>query len=72
MTETIERPKLRDVVADRLKTFILEGDLKPGDRLPTEAELATRFGVSRPSLREAIKSLEFLGIVEARRGRGAD
>ena len=37
MTETIERPKLRDVVADRLKTFILEGDLKPGDRLPTEA-----------------------------------
>lgn len=66
----IERSKLRDVVADRLKTFILEGNLKSGDRLPTEAELATRFGVSRPSLREATKSLEFLGIVEARPGRG--
>jgi GntR family transcriptional regulator, transcriptional repressor for pyruvate dehydrogenase complex len=70
MTETIERSKLRDVVADRLKRFILEGGLNPGDRLPTEAELATRFGISRSSLREATKSLEFLGIVEARPGRG--
>ncbi|MEI8384207.1 MAG: GntR family transcriptional regulator, partial [Planctomycetota bacterium] len=70
MMETIERSKLRDVVADRLKTFILDGNLKSGDRLPTEAELAARFGVSRPSLREATKSLEFLGIVEARPGRG--
>lgn len=70
MVGTIERSKLRDVVADRLKTFIVEGNLKSGDRLPTEAELATRFGVSRLSLREATKSLEFLGIVEARPGRG--
>jgi DNA-binding FadR family transcriptional regulator len=70
MVETIERFKLRDVVADRLKTFIMEGNLKSGDRLPTEAELATKFGVSRLSLREATKSLEFLGIVEAKPGRG--
>ena len=70
MVETIERSKLRDVVADRLKTFIMEGNLKSGDRLPTEAELATKFGVSRLSLREATKSLEFLGIVEAKPGRG--
>lgn len=70
MVETIDKPKLRDVVADRLKAFIIEGDLKPGDKLPKEAELAIRFGVSRLSLREATKSLEFLGIVEARPGRG--
>jgi GntR family transcriptional repressor for pyruvate dehydrogenase complex len=70
MVEIIERSKLRDVVADRLKTFIIEGNLKSGDRLPTETELATKFGVSRLSLREATKSLEFLGIVEARPGRG--
>jgi GntR family transcriptional repressor for pyruvate dehydrogenase complex len=70
MVETIERSKLCDIVADRLKTFIIEGDLKSGDRLPTEAELATKFGVSRLSLREATKSLEFLGIVDARPGRG--
>ncbi len=70
MVETIERSKLRDVVADRLKTFIMEGGLKSGDRLPTEADLAAMFGVSRLSLREATKSLEFLGIVEAKPGRG--
>lgn len=70
MLETVERSKLREVVADRLKEFISEGNLKPGDRLPTEAELASRFGVSRLSLREATKSLEFLGILDAKPGRG--
>ena len=70
MVETIERSKLRDVVANRLKNFILEGNLSSGDRLPTETELAAKFGVSRLSLREATKSLEFLGIVEAKPGRG--
>lgn len=70
MVEMIERSKLCEVVADRLKSFIVERDLRPGDRLPTEAELAARFGVSRLSLREATKSLEFLGILEARPGRG--
>ena len=70
MVEAAPRSKLRHVVADRLKAFIVEGNLKSGDRLPTETELATKFGVSRLSLREATKSLEFLGIVEARPGRG--
>ncbi|MDG3008250.1 FadR/GntR family transcriptional regulator [Paludisphaera mucosa] len=67
---TAPRIKLRDVVAGRLKSYIVDGDLRPGDRLPTEADLAKRFGVSRLSLREATKSLEFLGILEARPGRG--
>lgn len=70
MVEAASRSKLRHVVADQLKAFIVEGNLKSGDRLPTETELATKFGVSRLSLREATKSLEFLGIVEARPGRG--
>ena len=70
MPETAERSKLRDVVAERLKTLIVSQQLQPGDRLPTENELATMFGVSRLSLREATKSLEFLGIVESRPGRG--
>ena len=70
MVETIERSKLRDVVADRLKNFIVDGNLSSGDRLPTESALAEKFGVSRLSLREATKSLEFLGIVEAKPGRG--
>jgi DNA-binding FadR family transcriptional regulator len=66
----IERSKIRDVVASRLKELIAEGNLQPGDRLPTETELAARFGVNRLSLREATKALEFLGIVEAKPGRG--
>ena len=70
MVSTNERAKLRDIVADRLKALICKEKLRPGDRLPTETELAERFGVSRLSLREATKSLEFLGIVEAKPGRG--
>lgn len=70
MLKTIERAKLRDVVTNQLKSFIREEKLAPGDRLPTESELAERFGVSRLSLREATKTLEFLGIIEARPGRG--
>lgn len=70
MLGTLPRRKIRDVVAERLKSYIVSEDLSPGDRLPTETELAESFGVSRLSLREATKSLEFLGIVEARTGVG--
>ncbi len=70
MLATIDRPKKRDLVATRIQALIARKKLKPGDRLPTETALAAQFGVSRLSLREATKALEFLGIVEARPGRG--
>lgn len=70
MPETIERRKLSDVVADRIKQYIIDHGLKPGDRLPTEQELADRFGVSRVSTREATKALGFLGIIDAAPRRG--
>ena len=70
MLETLPRRKIRDVVADRLKSYIQSENLVPGDRLPTETELAAMFGVSRLSLREATKALEFLGILESRTGVG--
>ena len=70
MVKIVRRDKLRDIVATRIKTYIVAANLQSGDRLPTETELATEFGVSRLSLREATKALEFLGIVEARPGRG--
>ncbi len=70
MLKTVKKSKIRDVVASRLKTYIRDENLRPGDRLPTETELAAQFGVNRLSLREATKALEFLGIVEATPGRG--
>src|SRR5438128_2687072 len=70
MLDLVERRKLSDVVVDRIKDYIATNDLKPGDRLPTEHALAERFGVSRVSLREATKALGFLGILEAKPGRG--
>jgi DNA-binding FadR family transcriptional regulator len=70
MLETVKRDKIRDVVATRLRTYIADEKLKPGDRLPTEGELASQFGVNRLTIREATKALEYLGIVEAKPGRG--
>lgn len=62
--------KISDVITHQIESLILEGGLKPGDRLPPERELAARFEVSRPSLREAIRKLETRGLVETRRGGG--
>jgi len=70
MLDLVERRNLSDVVVERIKDYIAANDLKPGDRLPTEHDLAQRFGVSRVSLREATKALGFLGILEAKPGRG--
>lgn len=68
--QTLRRPKVRDQVAGQIQQFIVEQKLGPGDRLPTETQLAETFGISRLSLREATKSLEFLGIVESKAGVG--
>lgn len=70
MLDTLPRRKIRDVVVDRLKSYIVNEKLVPGDRLPTETALAEKFGVSRLSLREATKALEFLGIVASKTGVG--
>lgn len=68
--QSLPRPKIRDVVVERLKSFIIAEGLQPGDRLPTETLLAERFGVSRLSLREATKSLELLGVLTSKAGVG--
>ena len=59
-----------ELVAERIKRQILERKLKPGDRLPSQAELAAEFDVSRASIREAIQSLSGLGLIEVRPGHG--
>jgi DNA-binding FadR family transcriptional regulator len=53
-----------------MKSYIVENRLKPGDPVPSEAELAEQLGVGRNSVREAVKSLEVLGILESRVGSG--
>lgn len=70
MSQVLERRNLSDQVADRIKEFIIEHGLKPGDRLPTEHDLADRFGVSRISIREATKALAFIGILDSAPRRG--
>ena len=62
--------RLADTVAAELEKRILEGSLKPGDRLPAERILALELGVSRPSLREAIQKLVSKGLLTTRHGGG--
>jgi DNA-binding FadR family transcriptional regulator len=66
----LERPLFYRVVQDSLKNYILENNLKPGDPLPAETELARQLGISRNSLRESAKALESVGILETRQGSG--
>ncbi len=63
-------PRISDAVASSLERRILEGSLKPGERLPPERELSLELGVSRPSLREAIQKLASKGMVQSRQGGG--
>lgn len=62
--------KLYSWVFRQIRAYILQNNLQPGDLLPTEQSLADRLGVSRNVLREAIKSMELLGMVSAQPGRG--
>ncbi|MCH1926151.1 pyruvate dehydrogenase complex transcriptional repressor PdhR [Shewanella sp. C32] len=66
----ISQPKISDVIMENLEQMILEGSLKPGQKLPPERELALQFEVSRPSLREAIQKLEAKGLLLRRQGGG--
>ena len=70
MPNKVQVPRISDAVASTLERRILEGSLKPGDRLPAERELALELGVSRPSLREAIQKLASKGLLQSRQGGG--
>lgn len=64
----VNKSSLSKQVADQLQEAILEGSLKADDRLPTEDELAKRFQVSRPTIREALKRLAAKNLIRSRRG----
>lgn len=64
----VRSPKTAELVARTLRQMVVDGTLKDGDFLPNEPELMTHFGVSRPTLREAVRVLESERLVEVRRG----
>jgi GntR family transcriptional repressor for pyruvate dehydrogenase complex len=68
--ESIKLGKVSDAVVNQIEQLILDGVLKPGDKLPSERDLAQELEVSRPSLREALLKLEAKGLLQARRGGG--
>jgi DNA-binding FadR family transcriptional regulator len=67
----IRRRKLCDEIAERLMARIRDGELAPGEPLPSERELMDLYGVGRPSVREALQALEHAGIVEISHGERA-
>ncbi|MCD6570269.1 MAG: FadR family transcriptional regulator [Deltaproteobacteria bacterium] len=67
---TFEREIISEKIVARILTLIKERQLRPGDRLPPERELAQMMGVSRPSLREALRALQIMNIIENRQGSG--
>ena len=70
MYAPIQSVKVFERVAEQIEKRILDGELRVGDRLPTERELAEQFQVSRTAVREAMKILAQKGLVDMRPGRG--
>ena len=62
---------MSEMLVEQLLGFVTAGRLRAGDKLPSERELAERFAVSRPTVREALRSLSVLGVIEIRHGGGA-
>jgi GntR family transcriptional repressor for pyruvate dehydrogenase complex len=67
----IRTSKISDEVYKQLVSLISSGQLKPGEKLPSEREMASEFGISRQSIREALYRAEIVGLVEVRQGEGS-
>ena len=70
LVQPVRRDRLYQGIVQQIEGLLERGELKPGDQLPPERQLAEQFQVSRASVREALRSLELLGIVETRAGGG--
>jgi len=66
----VQSSRLYEQIVEQIEESVQRGDLKPGDQLPAERELAEQFGVSRTAVREAVKALREKGLVEAYPGKG--
>ena len=70
LIQPIRKARVAEEIADRIRVLILDGTLPPGQPLPAERLLASRFGVSRGSIRDAFRMLETIGLLETRHGQG--
>lgn len=70
MFESIENKKISQIVIEQIQDMIMRGELKNGDKLPPERELTQTLNIGRPALREALKALEVIGLIESRHGQG--
>ncbi len=70
LIEPIKKTRVAEEVADRIRTLILDGTFPQDLPLPSERVLTERFGVSRGSIRDAFRTLETIGLIETRHGRG--
>jgi GntR family transcriptional regulator, transcriptional repressor for pyruvate dehydrogenase complex len=66
----VPRARLYEAIAERLLSHVVQSDLRPGDKLPGERDLARRLGVSRTTIRQAIVALQTQGVLEVRHGGG--
>lgn len=66
----IKTKKIYEEIVDQIRQLLIDGHIKPGDKLPSERELIKSFKVSRSSIREALSALEMMGILEVRTGEG--
>ena len=69
--ERIENKKIYQIIIERIVDMIRTDELKVGEKIPPERELAVKFGVSRPSVREALRVMEVMGLLERRPGGGS-
>jgi len=69
--KNIKRPTVVEEIIDVFKNMLISGELKPGDKLPSETQLMDQFGVGRTALREAMKMLSALGVIDVRQGDGS-
>jgi GntR family transcriptional regulator, transcriptional repressor for pyruvate dehydrogenase complex len=68
--ELVERRTASAAAIEQIRTLVAAGTLVPGQRLPPERELSELLGVSRPTLREAVRALVAIGVLETRAGSG--
>lgn len=70
MFKEVRQSKITQKIISQIRTAILEGKLKPGDKLPTEKNLVEEFQVSKQTLRESLRALEHMGLIDVRKGVG--